>query len=79
MGMTYFGQDFGSFDTDSPVLHCPRCQCLLVLHQPDPELWDRLLATCEKCKSWFLANHRGLTSGALTANFEDRESTGLTG
>ncbi len=79
MGMTYFGHDFGSFETDSSVIHCPRCRCLVVIHQPDPELPDRFLATCDECKSWFLANQGGLTSSAFPAHFEDRESPGLTG
>ena len=72
MGMTYFGQDFGCFDADFPALHCPRCQCLLQIHQPDPELWDRLIATCEECKSWYLANGGGLTSSALFAPHTSR-------
>jgi hypothetical protein len=78
MCITYFGQDFGSFETRTLALHCPRCHCRLQIHQPDPELWDRLLATCGECKSWFLANGGGLTSGALPAHFEDHESPGLT-
>jgi C4-type Zn-finger protein len=35
---------------------CPSCDETLILHQPDVELPDRLLATCENCKSWFLTN-----------------------
>ena len=34
---------------------CPRCGSDLDLHQPDPALTDRLLATCKVCKAWFLA------------------------
>jgi hypothetical protein len=33
---------------------CPCCRENLVLHLPDPDLPDRLLGTCEACKSWFL-------------------------
>jgi hypothetical protein len=44
----------------APILNvpfsCPRCACLMTLHQPDPELTDRLLAVCEYCKSWYLTN-----------------------
>jgi hypothetical protein len=36
---------------------CPRCGCLLTRHQPDPELADRLLATCDDCKSWYLTTN----------------------
>ena len=39
---------------------CPRCEADCTLHQPDPELVDRLLATCDECKSWFLANSEGI-------------------
>ena len=35
---------------------CPRCDNDLTLHQPDEEMADRLLATCESCKTWFLTN-----------------------
>jgi hypothetical protein len=38
---------------------CPGCGFSLTLHQPDPELADRLLATCEECKSWYLTNPSG--------------------
>jgi hypothetical protein len=35
-------------------IHCLDCDCELILHQPDPDLPDRLLGTCDACKSWFL-------------------------
>ncbi len=38
---------------------CPRCGCPLTLHQPDPDLADRLLATCDECKSWYLTDPEG--------------------
>jgi hypothetical protein len=44
----------------SMIVNCPRCEFELTLHQPDPELGDRLLATCEECKSWFLTNSEGV-------------------
>ena len=40
---------------------CPRCESSLSMHQPDPDLPDRLLATCDECKSWFLANSDATT------------------
>jgi hypothetical protein len=48
----------GHAEAERFVLHlrCPRCGYYLTFHQPDPELEDRLLATCEECKSWYLAN-----------------------
>ena len=35
-------------------IHCLACDCELILHQPDPDLPERLLGTCDACKSWFL-------------------------
>jgi hypothetical protein len=43
------------------LFQCPQCGHALALHQPDPELPDRLLGTCEECKSWYLTNPRGTT------------------
>ena len=40
------------------VFRCSRCGTPLTLHQPDPELPDRLLATCDRCKSWYLGDPR---------------------
>ena len=39
--------------------YCTRCESPLSLHQPDPELTDRLLATCDDCKSWYVTDTRG--------------------
>ncbi len=45
-------------DGDNPDCHCevpcPECGDYLNVHMPDPELADRLLATCGECKSWFV-------------------------
>jgi hypothetical protein len=38
---------------------CPRCKCNLALHQPDPHIPERLLATCGECSWWFLMNSDG--------------------
>jgi hypothetical protein len=43
-----------SISDDLTELECPRCREYLSLHIPDPELSDRMLATCEACKSWYL-------------------------
>ena len=49
---------------DSRALtHCENCGCELQLHQPDPDLPERLLGTCQECKSWFLVD---LVAGCLT-------------
>jgi hypothetical protein len=39
--------------------HCPNCHCEITRHQPDKDLPDRLLGTCEVCKSWFLMDAGG--------------------
>jgi hypothetical protein len=41
-------------------LCCPRCEDLLVIHQPDPDLPNRLLATCGDCKTWYVTNSEGV-------------------
>jgi hypothetical protein len=38
---------------------CPNCESSLTLHQPDPELPERLLATCDDCKSWYVTGPPG--------------------
>ena len=62
------------------ALTCPHCEFPLTLHQPDPELPDRLLATCDDCKAWFLTNLAGQVSSALPAcPRESHIAGGLTG
>jgi hypothetical protein len=34
---------------------------VLSLHQPDYRRADRLLATCDDCKTWYLTTHRAKT------------------
>jgi hypothetical protein len=41
------------------LLCCPRCEASLTVHQPDPMLADRLLATCDDCKAWYLTDEHG--------------------
>jgi hypothetical protein len=38
----------------SPTSLCSECSADLVLHQPDSDLPDRLIATCGGCRTWFL-------------------------
>jgi hypothetical protein len=54
MDITDFGRELFPLDSDWRVIHCLRCHSILVLHQPDPDLADRLLPTCDECRSWFL-------------------------
>jgi hypothetical protein len=66
MSTVYFSQQSDQFTV--LTLACPHCESPLQLHQPDPELADRLLATCDECKSWFLANSK---ANALTLLADD--------
>jgi hypothetical protein len=50
---------------------CPNCEYALTLHQPDPTLPDRLLATCDECKSWYLANSDGTVLKLLPGLHDD--------
>jgi hypothetical protein len=49
------------YDPDVPILSfcCSECEFSLTLHQPDPELPDRFIATCDECKAWYLATSEG--------------------
>jgi hypothetical protein len=37
---------------------CPRCNSPMAIHQPDPELVDRYLATCDECRLWVVRNSK---------------------
>lgn len=60
MSTTFVWRDSDQYAPNSLAMCCPECECELTLHQPDPELADRLLATCDECKSWFLTNSDGV-------------------
>ncbi len=55
MSFTYAWKQHEPLGDETSIPECPGCGAVLLLHQPDVELADRLLATCETCKSWFLA------------------------
>jgi hypothetical protein len=59
MSMVFSWQQSEPVAPASMSICCPRCEYSLTLHQPDFGLPDRLLATCDECKSWFLANCDG--------------------
>ncbi len=79
MSTVYYWQESDQSASTVLTLTCPHCEFPLTLHQPDPDLPDRLLATCDDCKSWFLANSQGVASHALPACTKDRRTPGLTG
>ena len=56
MSTVYKWRHSDHFSVNSLSMCCPSCEHPLTLHQPDLDLPDRLLATCDECKSWFLAN-----------------------
>lgn len=39
---------------DTAAVRCPACRRPLTLHQPDPGWPDRLVGTCEGCRTWLL-------------------------
>jgi hypothetical protein len=59
MSTVYRWSPIDEFAPGVLAISCPNCEADLALHQPDPELVGRLLATCDECKSWFLANSEG--------------------
>jgi len=74
---TIFWQESDRSTGGELVLACPRCECPLALHQPDPELSDRLLATCDECKSWFLADSQGTALVPLCDSKHDDDQANL--
>lgn len=65
MSTVFYWQQSEQLASSLLTLTCLHCESPLTIHQPDPELPDRLLATCSECRSWFLANESELTSAAL--------------
>lgn len=52
-------------------LHCLGCGKALDVHQPDAEVPDRMLATCEGCKGWHLVEFTPGRPGALVVLLPD--------
>jgi hypothetical protein len=52
---------------------CLDCSSPLTLHQPDPELADRLLGTCEGCKHWYLVDLVPGRAGGFLVGLPGRE------
>ena len=61
------------------MICCPQCEYSLTLHQPDPKLPERLLATCDECKAWFLSNSDGVNLVAIPPRREHGKHEGLVG
>ena len=74
MGL-YSSRDFDHSSSDQLVICCPECECPLTLHQPDSDLPNRLLATCDDCKAWFLTDGRTHSLIPLAQYFRDQPQT----
>jgi hypothetical protein len=55
---------------DDSASQCPCCGRSLALHQPDPDRPDRLMATCNGCRTWFIIN---TATGRMVRLPNDRE------
>jgi len=42
--------------TEGAPMVCRTCWSDLILHQPDPEMPERILGTCDECKTWYLVD-----------------------
>ncbi|MGO9464782.1 MAG: hypothetical protein ACLQVF_11605 [Isosphaeraceae bacterium] len=51
---------------------CPGCENALTIHQPDPELPRRLLATCDECKAWYVMDPEGSDLIPIPGNYDSR-------
>jgi len=77
MSTTFSWRPSDQVAPESLAICCPNCEYALTLHQPDPELPDRLLATCDDCKSWYLTNPNGTELSPLPrANDRPRRRCG---
>jgi hypothetical protein len=72
-----FCKGSGEFAADQLATCCPECEAELSLHQPDPQLPNQLLATCGKCKSWYLTDSQGEALTPLTGRTKKRGNRGL--
>jgi hypothetical protein len=50
---------------------CLECRKPLDVHQPDADLPDRMLATCDDCKGWHLIDYKPDGRAALVALLPD--------
>ena len=74
-----FWRESDEFAAGQAMVCCPHCECSLTLHQPDPELPNRLLATCDECKSWFLSDSDGVALVAIPECPDNQEPEGFLG
>ena len=77
MSDVLFYKGSGELAADQVATCCPNCEAPLTLHQPDLELPDRLLATCDECKSWYLSDSHGEALTPLSGGTERDAGHGL--
>ena len=53
------------------TVECLSCGKSLDIHQPDPELPDRMLATCDECSSWHLVECQPAAQAAVIVLLPD--------
>ena len=53
MSALFLRREFDETNPGEVAICCPQCEYSLTLHQPDPELPERLLATCDDCNRGF--------------------------
>ena len=71
MSDVIFWRQSDETDAGQIAITCPKCEYSLTLHQPDPELPNRLLAICDECKAWFLTDSDGVTLVAISTRIDD--------
>ena len=79
MSEVLFWRESDELTSGQVIICCPRCEFSLTLHQPDPELPERLLATCDECKAWFLTDSTGVKLTAIRISRERGKRDGLVG
>ena len=73
MSEVLFWRESDEFTAGEVIHACPHCESNLTIHQPDQDVWNRLLATCDDCKSWFLTDSERSAFVAITASLDDRD------
>lgn len=79
MSELFLWREFDETNAGEVATCCPQCEDFLTLHQLDVELPERLLATCDDCKSWFLTDTEGVTLVAIPNGLTDRKLGGSMG
>lgn len=57
---------------DGPInIDCLNCETPIEIHQPDSELPERMLGTCENCRTWYLVECDPNTGQAVLIQIPD--------